>query len=167
MADTKMSTSFSDQAALRALASQEVLSSQAVLDALKIILIDAPLNEVLTSITRLIEAHSEGMLCSILLVDEDGLHLRYAAAPSLTESYRAATDGLAIGPDSGSCGTAVYLRQPVFVADIVSDPRWVNFRDAAVSAGLRAAWSSPIMSHEGTVQGTFGMYYREVRRPGA
>jgi formate hydrogenlyase transcriptional activator len=165
MADTEMSTRLSDQARLTAPSSQEALSSEAVLDALKIILIDAPLNEVLTSITRLIEAHSDGMVCSIYLVQEDGLHLKYAAAPSLPESYRAATDGITAGPVSGSCGTAVYLGQPVFVADIASDPKWADFKDAAVSAGFRAAWSNPIVSHEGRVQGTFGMHYREVRYP--
>jgi formate hydrogenlyase transcriptional activator len=147
-------------------ASPQMLSSEEVLDALKMMLIGAPLNEVLTSVTRLIEAHSDGMLCSIFLVEKDGLHLRYGAAPSLPEAYRAATDGIAIGPEAGSCGTAAYRRQPVFVADILSDPRWVKFRDAGQAAGLRAAWSSPIMSHDGRVLGTFGMYYREVRTPG-
>ena len=48
-----------------------------MLDALKMIFIGTPLNEVLTTITRLIEAHSTGMLCSIFLLDEDRLHLRY------------------------------------------------------------------------------------------
>jgi formate hydrogenlyase transcriptional activator len=137
-----------------------------VLDALKMILIGAPLNEVLTSVTRLIESHSEGMLCSIFLLEEDGLHLRYAVAPNVAESYRAATDGLCIGPNVGSCGTAAYLRQPVFVSDIASDPKWANFRDLALQTGLCAAWSSPIMSHDGKVLGTFCMYYREVRHPG-
>ena len=55
----------------------QTLPSDAVLDALKMILLGAPLNEVLTTITRLIEAHSTGMLCSIFLLDEDSLHLRY------------------------------------------------------------------------------------------
>lgn len=62
--------------------------------------------------------------------------------------------------------TAAYLRQPVFVSDIASDPRWVKFRNLALQSGLRAAWSTPIMSHDGKVLGTFGMYYREVRQPG-
>jgi hypothetical protein len=95
-----------DQASGKAPTPAQTLSSEAVLDALKMILIGAPLNEVLTSVTRLIEAHSERMLCSISLLDEDGLHLRSAAAPSLPESYRAATDRAAIGPDVGSCGAA-------------------------------------------------------------
>jgi len=142
------------------------LPSDAVLDALKMILLGAPLNEVLTTITRLIEAHSTGMRCSISLLDEDGLHLRYGVAESLPEAYRAATDGICIGPSVGSCGTAAYLRQPVFVSDIASDPRWVKYRDFAIQNGLRAAWSTPMMSHDGKVLGTFCMYYGEVRHPG-
>ncbi len=144
----------------------QTLPSGAVFDALKMILLGAPLNEVLTTIIRLIEAHSTGMRCSISLLDEDGLHLHYGAAPNLPEAYPAATEGVRIGPNVGSCGTAAYLRQPVFVSDIASDPRWVKFRDFALQRGLRAAWSTPIMSHDGTVLGTFGMYYSEVRQPG-
>src|SRR6267378_171235 len=144
----------------------QTLPGDAVLDALKMMLLGAPLNEVLTSITRLMEAHTKGTLCSILLVDEDGLHLRYGVAENLPQTYRAAIDGICIGPNVGSCGAAAYLRQPVFVADILSDPKWVKFKDSAVAAGLRAAWSSPILSHDGKVLGTFGMYYREVRNPG-
>jgi formate hydrogenlyase transcriptional activator len=144
----------------------ETLSSEAVLDTLKMILLGAPLNEVLRGVTRLIETHSEGMLCSIFLLEDDGLHLRYGVAPNVSESYRAATDGLRIGPTAGSCGTAAYLRQSVFVADIASDPKWANFRDLALQTGLCAAWSNPIMSRDGKVLGTFCMYYREVRHPG-
>jgi formate hydrogenlyase transcriptional activator len=142
-----------------------MLSSEAVLDALKMILLGTPLNEVLTGVIHLIEAHSEGMLCSIFLVGEDGLHLHHVAAPNLPERYRAATDGARIGPDSGSCGTAAYLRQSVFVSDILSDPKWADYRKVALESGLRAAWSSPILAHDGKVLGTLCMYYREVRNP--
>ncbi len=144
----------------------QTLPSEAVLDALKMMLIGASLNEVLTSITRLIEAHNEEMLCSIFLLDEDGLHLRYGVAANLPQAYRAATDGTCIGPNVGSCGAAAYLRQPVFVSDILSHPNWTNFRSVVLPSGLRAAWSTPIMSHDGKVLGTFCMYYREVRHPG-
>jgi len=144
----------------------QTLPSEAVLDALKMMLIGASLNEVLTSITRLIEAHSEGMLCSIFLLDEDGLRLRYGVAANLPQAYRAAIDGTCIGPNVGSCGAAAYLRQPVFISDILSHPNWANFRSIVLQSGLRAAWSTPIMSQDGKVLGTFCMYYREVRHPG-
>jgi formate hydrogenlyase transcriptional activator len=154
------------QALSRSPSPAQTLPSEAVLDALKMILIGASLNEVLTSVTRLIEAHSEGMLCSIFLLDEDGLHLRYGGAANLPEAYRAATDGVCIGPNVGSCGAAAYLRQPVFVSDILSHPNWASLRSVVLQSGLRAAWSTPIMSQDGKVLGTFCMYYREVRHPG-
>jgi len=136
-----------------------------VLDALKMILTDAPLNDVLHSVALLIEAHTEGVLCTIFLLDEDGLRLRYAAGPQLPDAYRVATDGVRIGPEVGSCGAAVFLRKPVFVADVLTHPHFANFRDLLVQTGLRAAWSSPIISHDGKVLGAFGMYNREVRHP--
>jgi formate hydrogenlyase transcriptional activator len=142
------------------------LSSEAVLDALKMILIGAPLSDVLRSVALLIEAHTEGAVCSIFLLDEDGQHLRYAAAPQMPDEYRVATDGVCIGPHVGSCGAAAYLRQPVFVSDVLSHPHFANFKDLIVRTGMRASWSSPIMSHDGRVLGTFGMFYREVREPG-
>jgi formate hydrogenlyase transcriptional activator len=143
------------------------LSTEEVLDALKMILVGSPLNEVLTSVTRLIEAHTDGMLCSIFLLSDDGQRLHYGAASSLPEKYKQATNGMTIGPQAGSCGTAAYLQQPVFSADILTDEKWVKFRGVAKEAGLRAAWSNPILSHDGKVLGTLGMYYLEVRHPRA
>jgi formate hydrogenlyase transcriptional activator len=166
MRDARTSTNVQDQASPKSPAPAQTLSSEGVLDALKMILLGAPLSEVLTSVTRLIEAHSEGMSCSIFLLEEDGLHLRYVAAPNLPEAYRAATDGVCIGPNVGSCGAAAYLRKPVFISDILSHPNWANFRGFVLHSGLRAAWSTPIMSHDGTVLGTFCMYYCEARHPG-
>jgi len=125
------------------------------------------LREVLASLTRVVEAQCEGMLCSILLLDKDGAHLRHGAAPSLPEYYNAAIDGVEIGPRAGSCGTAAYRREPVIVTDILTDPLWEDYRELATPTGLRACWSTPIFSSTGTVLGTFAMYYREVRSPGS
>jgi len=165
MANARKSPNLPIQAFPTSPSSPQTLPSEAVLDALKMMLIGASLSEVLTSITRLIEAHSEGMLCSIFLLDEDGLHLRYGVAANLPQAYRVATDGVCIGPNVGSCGAAAYLRQPVFISDMLSHPNWEGFRDVVLKSGLRAAWSTPILSHDGKVLGTFCMYYREVRQP--
>src|SRR5712671_3766607 len=165
MADPKPSIVVLDQASATSRARTQTLSSEAVLDALKMILTDAPLNDVLHSVALLIEAHSEGVLCTIYLLDEDGLRLRFAAGPKLPDAYRVATDGVCIGPEVGSCGAAAYLRKPVYVADVLTHPHFANFRDLLVQVGLRAVWSSPIISNDGKVLGTFGMYNREVRLP--
>ena len=137
-----------------------------MLVALRMILIGAPLNDVLTSIVRSVEAHG-GMVGTIMLLDDDGLHLRYGAAPSVPDSLRAATDGVAIGRDLGSCAAAAFCREPVFVADIRTDPKWAGFRDSVLTTELRSAWSSPILSQDSSVLGTYGMYYRDVRVPDA
>src|ERR1700736_2382973 len=144
----------------------QTLPVDAVFDALKMILFGAPLNDILRSVALLIEAQTEGAVCSIFLLDEDGQPLRYAAAPKMPDEYRVATDGVSIGPHVGSCGAAAYLRQPVFVSDVLSHPHFANFKDLILRTGMRASWSSPIMSHDGRVLGTFGMFYREVREPG-
>jgi formate hydrogenlyase transcriptional activator len=167
MADSRRTSNLPDQALSTSPALAQLLPAEAVLDALKMMLIGASLKEVLTSVTRLIEAHSKGLMCSIFLLDEDGLHLRYGVAANVTEAYRAATDGVCIGPNVGSCGAAAYLRQPVFISDMLSHPNWERFKDVILESGLRAAWSTPIMSHDGKVLGTFCMYYREVRHPTA
>ena len=165
MPDARSSATLPDQASPTSPALAQLLPAEAVLDALKMMLTGASLSEVLASVTRLIEAHSEGMSCSIFLLDEDGVHLRYGVPANVTEAYRAATDGVCIGPTVGSCGAAAYLRQPVFIADMLSHPNWQGFRDVVLQSGLRAAWSAPIMSKEKNVLGTFCMYYRELRHP--
>jgi len=165
MTSAKSSIVVLDQVSAPSPASTQTLSSEGVLDALKMILTDAPLNDVLRSVALLIDAHSEGMLCTIYLLDEEGLRLRFAAGPKLPDAYRVATDGVHIGPEVGSCGAAAYLRKPVFVADVMTHPHFAGFRDLLMQAGLRAVWSSPIISHDGKVLGTFGMYGRAVRLP--
>ncbi|HYV14071.1 MAG TPA: GAF domain-containing protein [Pyrinomonadaceae bacterium] len=126
---------------------------------------NAPLSEILERLVLLIEAQSPGMLCSVLLLSEDGDHVRHGAAPNLPPEYVQAIDGSAIGPKHGSCGTAIYRGEPVVVTDILNDPLWEDYKDLAVANGLRACWSTPIFSGRGKVLGSFAMYYREPRTP--
>jgi PAS domain S-box-containing protein len=132
---------------------------------LEMIVRDAPLEEILENLVRVVEAQFAGLLCSILLLDEDGQHARHGAAPSLPEPYSKAIDGLCIGPTAGSCGTAMFRKEPVVVTDILVDPLWEPYRGVAGPYGLRACWSTPILAHSGKVLGSFAMYYREPRSP--
>ena len=124
-----------------------------------------PLPEVLDALMRFVEAQSPGMLCSVLLLDADGLHLHHGAAPSLPLAYAQAIDGVAIGPSVGSCGTAAFRREAVVVEDIATDPLWVDYRELALGHGLRSCWSTPILDAHGRVLGTFAMYYTRPCRP--
>jgi PAS domain S-box-containing protein len=122
---------------------------------------------VLDALCRLVEELASGSLSSILLLDPKANRLRHGAAPSLPATYAKAINGMVIGPSGGSCGTAAYLAEPVIVSDIATDPLWADYRDLALVHGLRACWSTPILSSEGTVLGSFAVYYREPRSPTA
>jgi len=127
---------------------------------------DSPLEQTLGELIKIVESTSRTeVLGSILLLDLDGKHLRHGAAPSLPREYMEAIDGAEIGPCAGSCGTAAYRAQPVFVTDIAEDPLWVEYKAVALPHGLRACWSIPILTRGRRVLGTFAMYHREPREP--
>lgn len=123
-----------------------------------------PLAQALEAIVRLIESHSEGA-CSILLCE--GNHLRHGAAPSLPEDYNRHVDGLEIAEGIGACGTAAFRKRQVVVADATSDPLMHNYLDLLHEFGLRACWSTPVLSASGEVLATFAIYHRKVYQPQA
>ncbi|MFK0693215.1 EAL domain-containing protein [Mesorhizobium sp. IMUNJ 23033] len=133
---------------------------------LEMIAMSAPLEDVLDRLMRLVESQLTGIFGSVLLLDKDGGHLRHGAAPSLAMDYTSAIDGIAIGPNVGSCGTAVYRREPVIVSDITQDPLWDDYRELVAPYGYRSCWSTPILSHQGAVLGVFAMYSMTVCEPG-
>src|SRR6202050_5123703 len=96
-------------------------STEPLLNILELIFAGAPLQDVLASIAHLVESQVDGMLCTIWLPDEDGKHVRCAAAPSIP-GFLDQVGTMAIGPQGASCGTAIYRKQPVFVHDILTDP---------------------------------------------
>lgn len=131
----------------------------------EMISVDTPLMEILSSLVLMIEGQSPEMLCSVLLISDDGNHVRHVVAPSLPADYVKAIDGGLIGPKHGSCGTAMFRGKPVIVSDIFTDPLWEDYREHAAAAGVRACWSTPILSGKGKVLGSFAMYYRQPRTP--
>ena len=127
-----------------------------------------PLGEVLEHVLHAIEAQSSVELrTSIALVDDAGVCLRHAAAPSLPASYNAAVDRAPIGPSMASWGTAAYTGCPVYVEDIASNPSWERWRELALANGLKACWSTPIKAPDGRLLGVFSNYYGTVRSPSA
>lgn len=122
------------------------------------------LAEAADALCRQVERLAPDALCSVLSVDPGG-RLRPIAAPSLPPDFSAALEGLPIGPNVGSCGTAAFLRTQVIVTEIATDPLWRDYRDLALPLGLCACWSSPILDHDEQVIGTFAFYYRENRGP--
>lgn len=106
------------------------------------------------------------MRCALLLADAGQRRLQFVAAPSIPEDYkRSMAPHLLIAPDMGSCGTAAYARRAVYTKDTSTDPLWRGCSAIATRNGLRAVWSTPILSTANEVLGTFAMYYSVPRLP--
>jgi GAF domain-containing protein len=124
------------------------------------------LDRVLNALVLSMETQHSSMRGSILLIAEDGSHLETAAAPSLPVRYQTLVEELIeVGPTAGSCGTACFRRARVVTKDIASDPLWAAYTEIAEQFELRACWSEPIFSRDGSVLGSFAMYYSEPRAP--
>lgn len=136
---------------------------------LELIATGAPLASALEELACGIEAHfaERGACAALMLLDADGAHLRHGAAPSLPEAYSRAIDGLPVGEDVGSCGTAAFRGTRVVTSEIAGDPLWRDYAPLALAHGLRACWSTPIIGSHKQVLGTFAIYYPSPGEPNA
>src|SRR6201987_4127734 len=125
------------------------------------------LADILERLCETIDAQASNIKSAVMLMDSDGMHLRPAAGPRLPKGWTEAITPLKIGPCVGSCGSAASLKQRVIVSDIATDPLWADYRHLALSHGLRAAWSQPLLSKNQEVLGTFCVSYTEPRTPNA
>lgn len=130
---------------------------------LEMIATGLPLAETVDLLCRKVEETSDDIVCSVLLLDDEG-RLRHLAGPSLPFEYTSAIDGVAAGPGVGSCGTAAHSGRPVLVEDIDAHEYWQAYKHLALPLGLKACWSTPIIG-AGKVLGTFAFYYRTTRGP--
>jgi PAS domain S-box-containing protein len=132
---------------------------------LQMLTAEAPLASMLEAIALDVESINTSMLCSILLLDEEGKRLRHGAAPSLPEFFNKAIDGMLVGPDSGACGTSAFTGKQVVVEDAETHASCQAFLPIANLAGLVSSWSQPILSGQGKVLGTLSIYHRHACTP--
>jgi PAS domain S-box-containing protein len=125
---------------------------------------EIPITEIADQLCRRVEQIAPDVVSSLLHIDADGL-VHPLGGPSLPEDYSRALDGVVIGPNVGSCGSAAYHGKAVLAMDIDTDPRWQPYKTRPLEVGLRACWSSPIKAKDGRVIGTFAFYFRECRAP--
>nr|WP_306268873.1 GAF domain-containing protein [Pararhizobium sp. IMCC3301] len=135
---------------------------------LELTLQEKPLDMILDELVRALQEFTgEDLACSILILDDQGKHLFHGAAVGLPKNYTQAVDGVAIGPSAGSCGTAAFRKEAVYVQDIAQDPVWADFKHLALPLGMKACWSNPIIDSNGDVLGTFAIYSPRTGLPGA
>jgi diguanylate cyclase (GGDEF)-like protein/PAS domain S-box-containing protein len=124
---------------------------------------DAPLNQLLEQIVLLAETQAKGMRGSILLLKDNCLRL--GAAPNLPADYNKLIDGIEIGPEVGSCGTAAFSNKRVVVSNVHTDPLWAGYSQLGSAYGFAACWSEPVLDSAGKVVGTFALYHHDPVAP--
>jgi len=129
-------------------------------DMLEMVAKSSALKDILNVIVKQIKQESPLSLCSVLLFDKANQCLKLGAAPDLPDFYNNAIDGIKIGVNVGSCGTAAHLGERVIVDNIPTHRYWKNFTQLARKADVAACWSDPIMSSNGDLLGTFAIYKR-------
>ncbi|NHT78411.1 EAL domain-containing protein [Rhizobiaceae bacterium CRRU44] len=132
---------------------------------LEMIAKDTPLPDLFHELILMIEAHVPGVQGAVYMLTEDGQRLLKGVAPGLDPTYAAALEGFPIGPNNGSCGTAAFRGESVFVGDILNDPLWAPYVDFVRPFGYRACWAAPLLSFHGKVLGTFALYSKTVGLP--
>lgn len=125
---------------------------------------ELPVSDILSEYLKGIESLYPGLYCSIHKI-QDGRLLRWSA-PSLPQSYLDAINHIPIGENTGSCGTAAYLKKPVYISDIANAPEWEHYAHLALALGFKACWSYPVIDSGDNVIAVLGMYYKQVRQPG-
>ena len=132
--------------------------------ALEMLAAGAPLPEILAELARLIEEVVPGTITSILLMDS-GTRIKNDNTPSLPDPSKLAVHGIFLGSPASASDTALFRREPEFIADIETDPRWEPYRDMARFHGLRACWSYPILAADGHPLGACAVYCLQPRAP--
>lgn len=120
---------------------------------------------ILNAVSEWLESRISNALVTIMLCSEQEQTLKLVSGKyHFSDQYCTAIDGLKIGPNQGTCGTAAFLRQLVISPDLMKDANWEPYRALIQAEKLSTCWSTPIISATGVLYGTFATYYRTQRK---
>ena len=126
----------------------------------------ASLRDVLNHLCASIDVQVAPSVTTVFLMDADGKHLVLTGGPRVPGQWISAVSPRPVTHNCGLCGKAAFLKRRVIVADVATDPGWPDeYRELALSNGIRAAWSEPILTKDNEVLGTFALYSHESRVP--
>jgi PAS domain S-box-containing protein len=126
-----------------------------------------PLRQVLAALCRFFEGSAPDCHCGIYPIDVPSNTFEFGIAPSLPASYTDSIVGASVGSDDSPRGQSISGKTQVIAEDIGTDPRWMEApcRTHVLEHALRAVWSTPICSREGSVIGTVCIYQQKPGSP--
>ena len=126
----------------------------------------ASLKDVLDHLCASIDVQVAPSVATVFLMDADGKHLVLTGGPRVPGQWISAVSPRPVTQNCGLCGKAAFSKRRVIVADVATDTGWPDeYRELALSNGIRAAWSEPILTKDNEVLGTFALYSHEARVP--
>lgn len=133
---------------------------------LGLIVFNNPLKTITRSIVDMVEAHIEGSLVSIQLLNKETKTLHELMAPHLPKTFNTFIEGITIGPKFGTCETvSAFLKKEVIVSKIEQHDLWEAYKTIALNNGLKSCWSFPILSSSNDILGVFAIYNKNKRNP--
>lgn len=123
------------------------------------------LNEIIDDAIIQMEKIIPGMTCSVFLVSKNGKALSYFSAPSISEEFIEAMDGIEIMDNFGSCPTAAFNNEITITPNIQKDPKWVGLKEFASKENFVSCWSLPIVSSKNQVLATLAIYLKKEILP--
>jgi PAS domain S-box-containing protein len=132
-------------------------------DILRMVAQHEPIKATLNVLAERMEGLLKGIQVSILLLQ--GNHLYVKVAPSLPNAFIEEIDGINVGVDRVPCGVAASIKKEVVIANLHTDPFYIDCRALAKQYSIVSCWSMPIISSSGAVLGTFAFYSSTSREP--
>ena len=126
-----------------------------VLGVVEMIARNEKLEPVLAGIAALVEERAAGLRCAVMLLRNGRLY--HAAGNRVPRAFVAAVNGLPVGSGAPRPSAPFWDPSPRH-SEIAADPRWNEFRGAALACGLAACWSFPLLSATGEVLGVLAAY---------
>lgn len=124
-----------------------------------------PLEQIMHRVVVTLERQFPKALCCVMLLDKGGKKLALGASDRLSHDYLAPLDAMQEAGGTGFCTLAAREKRTLIVRDIEAEMIGGSFREHALACGLRACWSTPILSSTHTVLGTLVLYHREPFEP--
>ena len=129
---------------------------------LELIARGAPLDETLPAIAKLVEYHSGGSTC-LLLISAQGATLEVGAPGSVPSPW---LEVVLRTPYPTTHGPGFDMRKPTIIADYASDSRTKQIAELAAEHGICGSWATPIIENRTeALLGVIATYLPVVKEP--
>ncbi len=122
---------------------------------LELVATGAPLDQMTEQVCREVELLVPNSVCTVMLIARNRLML--VAGPNVPARLHAYLSEHGMGLDNGLCGTAALTGEPVYLSSTYDEPMLFAMKPILEECGIRACWSIPIRSGQGTLLGTFAV----------